>query len=98
MMFSRTSAVSSCSMERKMGSRCVTVLSWPSSGARPMITEARATFTCWLASAVSGRTMGSTSLMMDSLRPVSGRAEQKACSLEAATSRTSPSGSFSRFV
>ena len=53
MMLSLTSGHSSLSWERNSGSRCVTVLSLPRIGDRPMMTPARADFTCWFPSLTS---------------------------------------------
>ena len=70
---------------------------FPSMGDRPMMTEARADLTCWLASETSSLTQGRMWFMMTVSWRLRSRFWQKSLTLWAAAARTSASQSFNRF-
>ena len=96
MMLSLTSGHSSLSWLKNKGKRCSMVLFFPRIGDKPIITEAKADLTCWLASTTRSCTHGRMLVMMTVSCTFLSRFWQKSRTLCDAAARTSASQSFNK--
>ena len=96
MIFNLTSGHSSFSWLKNKGRRCSMVLFFPRMGDKPMMTDAKADFTCWFASTTRSCTQGKMLVIITvSCTPLS-RFWQKSRTLCEAAALTSASQSFSK--
>ena len=96
MILSLTSGHSSLSWLKNKGRRCSMVLFFPKIGDNPMITDAKADLTCWLASTTRSCTHGRMFVMMTVSWTFLSRFWQKSRTLCDAAALTSASQSFNK--